>query len=65
MFKENDVVIVKNDHPDKQVVAGQIGTVICCFTVPNEAYEVEFVDDSGSPVAQFALLPDELEAYDL
>ena len=46
MFKENDVVVVKYDHPDKQVVAGQIGTVICCFTVPNEAYEVEFVDDT-------------------
>ena len=65
MFKENDVVIAKNDHPDKQVVSGQIGTVICCFTVPNEAYEVEFVDDDGNSVAHFALLPEGLEAYDL
>jgi len=65
MFKESDIVIAKDDHPGKKVVAGQVGTVICCFTVPNEAYEVEFVDDDGKPVAQFALLPDEIEAYSL
>ena len=63
MFKENDVVVAKKDHPDKQIIAGQTGTIICCFTVPNESYEVEFIDESGAPVAQFALLPDELEAY--
>ena len=65
MFKENDTVVVKGDHPDKRIVAGQIGAVVCCFTTPNEAYEVEFVDESGATVAQRTFLPEELEEYGL
>ena len=29
MFKENNVAVAKEDRPDKQTIAGQIGTVIC------------------------------------
>ncbi|MDO4183373.1 MAG: DUF4926 domain-containing protein [Coriobacteriia bacterium] len=60
MFQENDVVAVKGDYPDRNISAGQVGTVICCFTVPDEAYEVEFADEEGRPIAQFALRADEL-----
>lgn len=61
MYKENDVVRVKSSHPDEGVFAGQAGTIICVFEVPNEAYEVEFVGDDGVPWVQLTLQPDELE----
>lgn len=63
MFKDSDVVVAKSDHPEQKILAGQVGTVVCCFTAPNEAYEVEFLGEDGKPVAQLTLLPDELEAY--
>ena len=59
-FKEYDTVKVKKDC-EEGVISGEIGAVIMVFEKPQEAYEVEFVDEDGNPKAQCTLLPDELE----
>lgn len=56
---------MKSDHPDQKVFAEQVGIVVCCYTVQNEAYEVEFLGEDGKSVARQILLPDELEAFNL
>ena len=60
-FKDLECVRVIDDHPDKNVWAGDKGTIVFVFTFPNEAYEVEFVNPDGSTRAIFALLPEELD----
>lgn len=51
-FKINDVVVVaergERSVPSKKA---ERGTVIYVFSEPDEAYEVEFCDDSGRPIA--------------
>ena len=54
-------VRLKNDRPEEGLKAGEIGTVVDLFEYPCRAYEVEFVDDQGRTIAQFALLPDEID----
>ena len=61
MIRENDVVKLLVDRPDDGVMAGELGAVLCVFDFPNEAYEVEFVGEDGTPKAQLALQPSELE----
>ena len=60
MFSENDAVMVTTDNTSAGITAGEIGTIVCVFKVPNEAYEVEFLDEDGTPRAQLTLLPEEL-----
>lgn len=59
-FKENDTVRVVGEY-ENDIRAGDIGTVVMVFTVPTEAYEVEFLDENGYPIAQKAMLPANLE----
>jgi hypothetical protein len=42
---ELDVVALTVDLPELKLVRGQVGTVV--FVYPPDAFEVEFVDDSG------------------
>ena len=60
-FYENQVVKTLIDFPEENIYAGDTGTVVACFTIPNEAYEVEFINEDGSTRAMFAILPEYLE----
>ena len=64
-FSEYDVVILSAERPQDGLQKGEVGTVVAVFQEPNEAYEVEFVDDQGITKAQVALTPDEIEKYRL
>ena len=59
-FREFDTVRVTSDE-NKEVKKGEIGTVLMGFETPEEAYEVEFLDEKGMPRVQCTLLPHELE----
>jgi hypothetical protein len=66
-MKFYDLQVVKTliDFPEERVKAGEIGTIVCCFSVPNEAYEVEFVNDDGTTRVMFPILPKHLELNDV
>lgn len=48
-----DVVALTADLPDRDLVAGQVGTVV--EAPGDETFEVEFVDDSGHTYALCAV----------
>ena len=48
----------------KPITRKSIGVVIAEFCEPNEAYEIEFLDDEGEMLAQLALLPDQLAKFE-
>jgi len=64
-FKDYQIVKTLISFPEKNINSGDIGTIVVCFTVPNEAYEVEFVNDDGSEKAMFAILPEHIELADI
>ena len=53
-----DVVAVKRPLPAKQLTTGQVGTIVEILS--KEAFEVEFIDDNGTPYAQVPLRADQL-----
>lgn len=59
-FKECDAVRIMVDCGET-VKKGEIGAVLMVFEEPQEAYEVEFLDDEGNTKAQYTLRPDDLE----
>ncbi|MGG0940664.1 DUF4926 domain-containing protein [Brevibacillus centrosporus] len=62
-FCENDTVMLLNDFQEYGLKKGDVGAVIMAFTEPNEAYEVEFVDDNGKTKAQVVLFPHQLDFF--
>ncbi len=62
-FNELDTVVILNDYPNEGLEKGDIGVVVSVYTNPNEAYEVEFVDDVGITKSMMVLLPNEIEKY--
>jgi len=50
-----DVVALTVDLPDRQLVRGQVGTIV--ELLDDNAYEVEFSDDDGRTYATLALRP--------
>lgn len=62
-FSEYDTVMITDDYESEGLKKGDLGAVIMVYTEPNEAYEVEFVDDRGQVKAQLVLLPDKIEKY--
>jgi len=62
-FLEYDTVILLNDHKNEGLKSGDMGAVLMVYTEPNEAYEVEFVNNDGEMKAQIVLLPNEIEKY--
>jgi hypothetical protein len=68
ILKLLDLVVLKEDLPDRALHRGEIGTVVEIFD--HEAYEVEFIDDEGQTQAMLALssaqlLPLTYSQYDL
>jgi Domain of unknown function (DUF4926) len=46
--QELDLVEVLEDFPEYGVKKGEIGVVVEVFDNPDEAYDLEFVDESGT-----------------
>ena len=46
---------------EEGVKKGELGAILMVFEEPQEAYEVEILDEEGNPKAQCTLLPDDLE----
>lgn len=59
-FKECDTVKTIVDC-GKNVKKGEVGAVLMVFEKPQEAYEVEFLDEEGNFKAQYTLRPNDLE----
>lgn len=59
-FREYDTVKIMKDC-EEGVKKGELGVILMVFEEPQEAYEVEILDEKGNPKAQCTLLPDELE----
>ena len=57
-IRELDVVALVRDHPERKLLAGQVGTVV--ETLAPETFEVEFVDDHGRTYATAPLRAAEL-----
>ena len=62
-FNELEVVKTLKDFPENGIKSGEIGTIVAAFTSPNEAYEVEFVNNDGTTKAMFAIIPENIEKY--
>ena len=60
-FLEHDTVKLVRNITEKGLTKGTIGVIVAVYSIPNEAYEVEFVDDFGITIVQTTFLPDELE----
>lgn len=59
-FRQFDTVrILKKCNDEVQI--GDIGAIVMVFDNPNEAYEVEVMDEEGRTKTQCTLLPNELE----
>ena len=63
-----DLVVLKEDLPDRGLRRGNIGTIVEIFD--DQAYEVEFIDEEGQTLALFALRDDQIlplstQQYDL
>jgi len=59
MFKENEVVIAKNELPG--IPKGSIGAVVFVYDVKKGDYEVEFVDESGNTIGLLTVNEKDLE----
>jgi hypothetical protein len=59
-MKFQDLETVKTIVSKGKIPAGSIGTIICVFDKPNEAYMVEFCYSTGEPVDDPIYLPDEI-----
>lgn len=53
-----DVVALLADRPDRDLVRGQVGTIV--ERLRADVFEVEFSDDQGRTYASLALRADEL-----
>jgi hypothetical protein len=53
-----DTVAMRHDLPSHRLHSGEVGTVVVLLS--NDAYEVEFCDDSGRAYAQLALRKDQI-----
>ncbi len=59
--KELDVIRLLSDHIVAGLKAGDLGVVVATFLQPEEACEVEFVDEDGATRAQIVLRPNQFE----
>ena len=51
------------DVPNEDIKNGDIGAIVMTYKEPNEAYEVEFINEDGSQKAQIVFQPNEIEKY--
>jgi hypothetical protein len=63
MFKEYDVIRLKEPISSQNVSVGDEETILMIFDEPNlpKAYEVEFVDKEGLTIAIVTVADDEIE----
>ncbi len=59
-YSELDRVALTVDVPERGLRAGAVGVVVHVHTVPDVAYEVEFLDEEGEPIFPFAVLPEQV-----
>ncbi len=59
-FSLLDTVVLTEDLPQERLFCGMVGAIVDVYSQPNEAYEVEFCDNSGKTIAMLALLPNQL-----
>ncbi len=57
-IRELDVVALVRDHPERELLSGQVGTVV--EILDRGVFEVEFSDDHGRTYAMVALKAEEL-----
>jgi Domain of unknown function (DUF4926) len=56
-----DIVALKEDLPDRNLLAGQVGTIV--EVLAPEVYEVDFSDDDGQTYAMLPLHSSQLLKY--
>ena len=61
MLSEYSLVRSRKDVPESDVKAGDVGTIVHCYTKPEEGYEVEFLDKEGYTKDVLTYDRDELE----
>src|SRR4051812_22438768 len=62
--QELDVVELSEDLPEFGLKKGEIGAVIVAFDNPGEAYDLEFVDESGKSRFAYAVKPNQIITID-
>ena len=64
-FREHDVVrsrvAIPGDEWNQPVSVGDVGAVVCVFTVPTPALMVEFSNNDGEALAMPTMLAEHLE----
>jgi metal-dependent hydrolase (beta-lactamase superfamily II) len=58
--QELDVVELTEDLPEFGLKKGEIGAVVVAFDHPDEAYDLEFVDESGKSRFAYAVKPNQV-----
>ncbi len=58
--QELDVVELTEDLPEYGLKKGERGAVVAAFDQPDEAYMLEFVDESGQSRFAYAVKPDQI-----
>lgn len=58
--QELDVVALAEDLPEYGLERGAHGTVVAAFDEPDEAYDLEFVDESGQSTFAYSVKPDQI-----
>lgn len=58
--QELDVVELTQDLPEFSLKKGEIGAVVAAFDNPDEAYDLEFVDESGKSRFAYGVKPDQI-----
>jgi hypothetical protein len=56
-LKLHECIELTKDLPEKNLSKGARGTIVFVFSKPRLAYEVEFVANDGSTIAELALEP--------
>lgn len=64
-FSQNDTIIILKDYPQEAILQGDIGVIVDIYTIPKEAYEVEFVREDGTTKALIVLEDHELMKYEI
>ncbi|HKP13982.1 MAG TPA: DUF4926 domain-containing protein [Blastocatellia bacterium] len=59
--QELDVVELTEDLPEFGLKKGERGAVVVAFDNPDEAYDLEFVDESGEPRFAYAVKPGQIK----
>lgn len=62
MINELDLVVLKHDLSDYNLVKGDIGTVIHRYD--NSSYEIEFVTAEGKTVAVLTLSQNDIRSFE-